>query len=411
MFCFGTLPMTADVIHPRGCWRITACVCIGLLLAIGGSARAAAPSLLRLTTDTGLLEGRLEAMGGDRCWLMQPDGQLVQVALGEIHSMEKGGPFRSLPARDLRDQLRRELGNDFEVVGTGHYLVCAQRGQARRYAETFEQIYRSFHVYFSRRGFRIDEPEFPLVAVVYPDRPSFARNCRDDGIAAAAYLQGYYLTTSNRIALYDPSPSAASLPSRKPRATTALLAQAGSAASRQHSILQRSTAEWNDILAGTIRGGLRDTIVHETTHQVAYNTGLHSRLGHMPKWVVEGLATVFESPGLRDGHGPDKAQINRERFVWFGNFRQRREAGALRQMVESDSLFRSSVLDAYSQAWAVSFFLLKTRSAEYTKYLQTLTQRPDGAYLPEQRLQDFQKAFGEDLDRIDLELQRFLDRL
>ena len=35
-------------------------------------------------------------------------------------------------------------------------------------------------MYFSVRGFRINEPEFPLVAIVFPDYQSFARYAQAD---------------------------------------------------------------------------------------------------------------------------------------------------------------------------------------------------------------------------------------
>ncbi len=75
-----------------------------------------------------------------------------------------------------------------------------------------------------------------------------------------------------------------------------------------------------------VEGNLHDTIVHETTHQVAFNTGLHSRIGQTPKWVIEGLATMFEAPGIRDSQksSSPKSRINRSRYVWFGNYMQSR---------------------------------------------------------------------------------------
>src|SRR5204863_7870023 len=110
---------------------------------------------------------------------------------------------------------------------------------------------------------------------------------------------------------------------------------------------------------GSFEGSLKDTMIHEATHQVAFNTGLHSRVGENPKWVVEGLATVFEAPGIRSsGAGPAvKNRINRERFIWFGNYaKARRKPKSLEAFLSSDDLFKSAVLDAYSEAWAFSFF-------------------------------------------------------
>ena len=41
-----------------------------------------------------------------------------------------------------------------------------------------------------------------------------------------------------------------------------------------------------------------DTIIHEATHQTAYNVGVHKRFIAAPRWMVEGLATMFEARGV-----------------------------------------------------------------------------------------------------------------
>jgi len=35
------------------------------------------------------------------------------------------------------------------------------------------------------------------------------------------------------------------------------------------------------------------TIVHEATHQIAFNCGLHTRLSDCPVWFSEGIAMYF----------------------------------------------------------------------------------------------------------------------
>src|SRR5690606_26419230 len=83
---------------------------------------------------------------------------------------------------------------------------------------------------------------------------------------------------------------------------------------------------------GSILAGSRDTLIHEATHQLAFNLGLHSRLGETPRWVVEGLAMLFEEDSRRDDTlGQSTAmRVNRSRYIWFMNYRrERREKGAL----------------------------------------------------------------------------------
>src|SRR5262245_20690259 len=117
------------------------------------------------------------------------------------------------------------------------------------------------------------------------------------------------MSTSNRVALFEGEPArgaALSAPSlsRDPRSRGVLL---GAVPPVRFMLDDRSPEDIHATpsLAGkppvahasapdspvwaSTEAGLKDTMIHEATHQVAFNTGLHSRLGCNPKWVVEGL--------------------------------------------------------------------------------------------------------------------------
>ena len=191
----------------------------------------------------------------------------------------------------------------------------------------------------------------------------------------------YYQPKSNRVALFESSASRISTNQRSkkllPGIEQSLVYVNPQRARSNLWMLQDSdlTRVNNDEWFGTIQDGLRDTMIHEATHQVAFNTGLHSRIGDNPHWVVEGLATVFEAPGVRQRNTTGKrspmSRINRGRFVRFQNYSQRRrEAKSLESFIAGDKLYRRSKLDFYSQAWALSFYLLETRSSQYAGYLK-----------------------------------------
>jgi hypothetical protein len=306
-------------------------------------------------------------------WFLERDGRLTTLTLADVGAYKTLGSFRSFSTIELREQLAREFGTGFTVSATGHYLVVSSRSGGDRYGRLFEDLYRQFVVSFAARGFRMVEPEFPLIAVVLPDQASFFRYCEAEGIRPQAGLRGYYLPSSNRVALYD------------------------AVASGQSSA-----------------AGLDKTVIHEATHQVAFNTGIHSRIGVSPKWVVEGLATVFEEEDARrnDRVGPVMSRVNDERFRWFQQQRGRRPQKSLVELVQSDQWFSTRTLDAYGESWALMFFLLETRSADTVKYLRTLAARdPLHDYSPEDRLRDFQSAFGRDLSLLEAHLLRYYDNL
>src|SRR5262249_29631683 len=170
-----------------------------------GTLRAGSLPLIEVEVDQEKLQGRVDAHGDNFFWLMGQDGRLHGVMNDKVKKYRQVAPqFSVWSASVLRDQLRREFGKSYDVVGTRHYTVCAiGEKKARAYAETLEELYRSFYMYFSVRGFKMNEPEFPLVAVVFPDYGTFARYAQADTVSVSQNLRGYYLNTSNRIALYE----------------------------------------------------------------------------------------------------------------------------------------------------------------------------------------------------------------
>jgi hypothetical protein len=208
---------------------------------------------------------------------------------------------------------------------------------------------------------------------------------------------GYYSPQTNRVALFDQADGSAAAAETSPAPRDDEFQAVGPFAIRP---------AWAVVDTDT-----KDTLYHEGTHQLAFNTGLHSRVGEVPQWVVEGMATVFEAPGIRNSSanlGP-KTRINHDRYVWFGNFQKsRRKQKSLEAFIAGDEMFQSSTLDAYSQAWAFTFFLAETRSRQHAKYLHTIAARnPLADYPAADRVSDFKQAFGSNLAQLEAEFLRF----
>ncbi len=391
-------------------------VIVGLLLASLQSAEGG-PPLIELQLADQTLVGKSLAHDQTVCWLAQADGLYTEVPLADVTAFRKvEGAFRPRSSVELRNQLRRDLGHGWEVAGTAHYLVCARNQQARTYAEVFEELYGGFRQYFRTRGFALPDPEFPLVAVVYPNVQEFAEYCRADGLGYVPGLKGYYRRTTNRVILYDPGDATALLQSPRGSGSGVLSFRdlAGLEPTSPHA---PGDAVLVDAGFGdaSIPSDLRDTLIHEGTHQIAYNLGLHNRIGEGPRWVIEGLATMFEPEGARQNRrgGTTLSRVNTERFEWFRDFVQRRRTGdSLARFVADDQMFMTSALDAYSQAWALTFFLAETRPSQYTAYLKLMAGRdPLTPYGAKERLADFQQAFGSDLSRLEVSFLRFIDGL
>ena len=281
--------------------------------------------------------------------------------------------FYSYTANEMRASLYREFGRRFDVSGTGHYLVVHPRGQRDVWADRFEELYRNFTHYFRTRRILPAEPQFPLVAVVFHRQEDFLRYATADGLNAKNYL-GYNSLTSNRILLYD---------------TTA----------------GQSSVDW------TTNG---ETIIHEATHQTANNTRIHSRFGYTPRWVAEGLATMFEARGVWNPqrYRERADRIHRARLRGFRRYQKGHNLSRLVQMITYDRMFESQPDIAYAEAWALTFFLAELEPRKYGAYLQkTASRKPFEEYTATQRQKDFTDIFGKDLAMLDARLTRFIKQL
>lgn len=333
----------------------------------------AAESLIKLDLPgRSGLEGTPLTWSQERVWLLSRDGQVVDFHPEQARNFGPvAGGFRSYSQAEIRGLLMHEFPG-YEVSGVGHYLVVHPAGRRDAWAPRFEKLYRSFVHYFSARGWRLTEPRFPLVAVVFPRQADFQRQAAREGVGASGGMLGYYSPTTNRILMFD--------------------ATAGSAG-----------ADW------TINA---ETIIHEAAHQAAFNTGVHSRFGVAPRWVVEGLGQMFEARGVWQSRNHPHAgdRINRGRLQsWRQYARSQRPADAIAQLVSSDRAFQTNVDGAYSEAWALSFFLCETEPKKYFQYLaKTAATKPFSDYRAPERLKDFTDAFGSDLSMLDARLQRFI---
>jgi len=364
--------------------------------------------------------GKIVAKDSERCFLVDEFGVLTTHHISRLTSFRViSESFHRVSPSEFRKQLLTEFRSGYDIHVSAHYVVVGKKGKAKAYATLFEEIYRQVDTFYSVRGFETSEPEFTMVAIVLNTVDEFKEYCGRDQMLWSEDLRGYYSLKSNRVVLYD-SPaklnaSAETLSSADGIRTT--LSDDGDAMSSDAPTLQNSSADQATLAAmlNGVAGETADTIVHETTHQVGYNIGIHSRIGETPTWVIEGLATVLEAPGIRVRGSSDAAdKINTDRLNWFSTeYESRRQPGDLARMVAEDELFRNQALDAYSSAWAFTYFMTENpaRARSYIRYLRILGERdPLQHYTAEQRLKDFQSAFG-DISKVEMDFLRSIDRL
>ncbi|MEX2316292.1 MAG: DUF1570 domain-containing protein [Pirellulales bacterium] len=328
--------------------------------------------MFRARVEGRMLEGKPLSWSSEQIVLLNRDGQLFDFNPKTATETKKTSPrFFGFTSSEMKSALQQEFGKLFDVSATRHYLVVHPVGERDQWANRFEELYKRFTHYFRVRGFAIKEPPYPLVAIVYRNQDEYYRAAKASGTPLHPGTLGHYDRNSNRVFLFDSK--------------------------------GETGGDWSQNA---------DTIIHEATHQTAYNTGIHMRFADRARWVTEGLATMFEARGFWDAHA-DQTQadrINRGRLAGFQDYvAKRRKPGALLQLISTDNLFRSDVDGAYAEAWALSFYLCETQPRLYAAYLQKTADRATfSGYTAAERMDDFQDIFGREMKMFEIKFLRYM---
>ena len=242
---------------------------------------------------------------------------------GQLHSLNPrgkegvrkvNGKYVPLSATEMRNQLRAEFGRHYEVVSTNNFLVVQPLGRGKRWPDMFEQSHRAFITYMRRRGVKIREGRFPMVAVVFPDQRSMYAEFKKLDIDVSR-VSGLYSNNSNRVMTHD--------------------------------------GGHLSLIAATVR--------HEAAHQSAFNSGVHSRLSDTQRWITEGIGQMFEPAAMTDtqSSSPLRERLNRDSMrVIASEYSEPGDVNFDRGIVQllcDDTMFagKRSVDNAYALAWAM----------------------------------------------------------
>jgi len=375
--------------HISGCSRATRCcaavVSVWLVVSqpVPASDDAAdRDALYRVTfTDANkqqrMVNGRILIEARDGGILLEGrDGVLWNVTPQQLKHRDKlDGKFQPFTAKELAGRLKQEFGDGFSVTTTRHYVLCSNAG--RFYTQwcgaLFERLSAAFYRQWRSPRLRLQRPAGPLVAVIFADRKQYARYAARDAGAAVAKTPGYFSARTNRVVLYD------------------LTAGRNTKPARSIAAVRRKVRRSPFNVA---------TVVHEATHQISFNSGLQTRYADNPLWASEGLAMYFETPDLRSPKGwRTVGKVNPFRIRRFRNYVQnRRKAESLTTLLADGKRFADSktAADAYAEAWALTYFLIKTRRKDYEQYLARLSEkRPLIFGSGKDRVSEFRQVFGD----------------
>lgn len=332
----------------------------------------------------------VEALDGGLL-LEERDGQLCLIEAARRERVTVLPEAKPPTPAEVGREVVEKLPDGFQVLTTRHYCICfdTSREYARWVGAVFERLREAFTTYFRRDRIGVTAPERPLVVVIFADRQRYLEHAEPTLGTSSPNVIGFYNLMSNRVTTYDIT---------------------GSDLARGRVGGGASVGQM--IAASPAASALVSTLVHEATHQLAFNTGLHQRLAPIPVWLSEGVAMYFETPDLTADRGwRGIGMVNRQRLA---HWQQAHRRDLLSRILVDDEVFRDpeTALDAYAEAWGLAYFLFKTRRKEASAYLERLSRRgPLTDDSPEQRLADFEAAFGESVESMEPALVRFLARL
>ena len=368
-----------------------------LCLLIDTSVSAADASGVRIrfvddrTQSEMTIDGRIlvEALDGG-ILVEDPTGTLWSITPDRLQAhAELPHDFAPLDAAALGAELQREFGDGFAIVDTNHYVLCTNADPefAQWVGKLFERLMRGFLQTWQRAGLELDEPDSPLSAIVFATPQEYAEFATRDAGPQLAASPGYYSVRTNRIVLYD-------------------LARASGSATGGDSDIDRRVAAAPGNVA---------TIVHEATHQIAFNCGMQVRYADNPVWLTEGLAMYCETPDLDTGSGWGSiGKLNAARLRDYRDFVDTRRGGeSLLSLVSDDARLRdpATAADAYAESWALTYFLIRTRRDAYVSFVRNVAAKPRLTWdTAEERVAEFEAAFGA-IETLEQEFQKYTARL
>ena len=343
---------------------------IAAAISLAASAEGQVRKTIQVTIDGRVHTGWPLVSDGNQFVLLRRDGSIKKLEVAKAKNYQTiANDFQPYSFDKCVERLSQIYGSQYSVTKTSHFVIVHPRGKQSQWAQMFEGVYTQFYYYFTAMGFKVQQPEFPMIAIVFNTREEYDQYTVRRGMAPRKNVVGFYMPANNRMVTYN----------------------------QQFS------------------GQSYSTIVHEITHQVAFNTGVQSRYAQPPIWVCEGLAVMFEAPGVRDRQRYPKLE-QRLHAAHFQNFKVIAENGVLKKTLRSiaigDDAFNSDPKNAYTTSWALMYYLSNTKPTEMSTYLRTLAQRKNfSGYPAKKRWADFVAHFGSDIDLIEARMKQYFGNL
>lgn len=262
-------------------------------------------------------------------------------------------------------------GHSLSTLETPHFKIFhdVNAQEADGIACVLELAYKHFNEVFTCEGFSLNAPEDKLVWYCFNEPQAFASHALASDDMNIGWLTSYYSAKTNSVSLVKPCNMVNWRMDKKTKDQPSLAGV---------YIMPSVDNSANELTR----------IMHETAHQLAFNTGIQKQKVMYPIWASEGLACNFENciPS------PD-ANIRQQRLIRM--YRENRmiplsEFILTTQMTEDSALRK----DIYAQSYVFFKFLSEKHSQNLSRYMSNLYQLRTGWRSRAALNTEFISAFG-----------------
>jgi hypothetical protein len=295
-------------------------------------------------------------------------GGLVGCTIPALAADDPGSKAKGEASEELRRAEARATqvtNRPLRRFDSAHYQAVGDASEAfiKLTLSDCEQIAIDYQNHFRAKGFDVRLPDRRLTVIVFVDeRPflKFAENLPRGTV-------GFYSQPQNWLALFD---------------------------FRNVPMNRFGSGQTN-----------METVSHESTHQLTFNTGLLDRRGDGPRCIVEGIGMYCERRKLTGPSEP--GQVNLRRLEELAHLQRRTKWIAVADLLADDRAWYGNDSDrmtlGYAESWLLVYHLMTNpqRLPQFRAYLEFLRGRKDKNH----RLDDAKAHFG-DLERLDQELRQ-----
>lgn len=304
--------------------------------------------------------GKVYVEVGDRLVVRLPNGRLTSVVREEAVPTDQ--PFVPATKDEVIAELKAGKFKDFKTRTTRRYVYVYNTSEDfyRATSRLLETMYPSLFAYCKRQKLDVQDPDVPLVVVMFRTQEEFDAYWKmGEGVVA------YYNAVNNHVVMYE----------------------------------QSKLAEIAPELA--IKSSI-STIAHEGVHQILHNIGVQQRLSSWPMWISEGLPEYMAPTSTTDrSRWKGVGLVNDLRMhSLIEHLKQKPpgidEGGLVRQTVEATELDATG----YATAWALTHYLTRFHQEKFFAYLREVSRIGplEGDEVDSAKL--FAKHFGSDFDAL-----------